>query len=65
MDINLGRPTAKIYQFPVRAMRRPGDETRTELRPTTTFDTPPEPVVYESGWYHGEAIAEERRNVKQ
>lgn len=63
MDINLGRPTAKIYQFPVRAMRRPGDDGRT--RPTTPFDAPPSPVVYESGWYHGAAIAEERRDAKQ
>lgn len=66
MDANLGRPSAKIYQFPVRAMRPAGYDNRSAIDAATAFDAPPAPqIIYDGGWYHAEAIAEDRRDHKQ
>lgn len=66
MNANLGQPTAKIYQFPLHAVRRSGELRRGDVRTLTRFDAASQPVVdYEGAWYHAEAIAEERRDRKQ
>jgi Protein of unknown function (DUF2735) len=55
------RTTATIYQFPVggRAalVRRPG-----EVKPTDLSDYPA--VDFGSGWYHDDAIEEDKRKVE-
>jgi hypothetical protein len=52
MTTSVNRPTAKIYQFPVggRASQTFGREP--------SLPTPATPVIYESAWYHAEAVSD-------
>jgi len=66
MNTNLGRPTAKIFQFPVRAARRSEERRGGEVRALPRFNAAPRPEIVDDGaWYHAEAIADERRDAKQ
>ena len=64
MMTNLGRESAKIYQFPTRAQLsgngRPGKiKSAVELN-AVQYATP----SFGSGWYHEAAIREAERNNK-
>jgi hypothetical protein len=50
MGTSVNRPSAKIYQFPV------GGRASLALGREPSIPTPATPVIYESAWYHAEAI---------
>ena len=64
MKTNLGRESAKIYQFPAKSgLRADGRRSKTKF----ADDLSTLPIVettYGSGWYHDAAIREENRNHK-
>ncbi len=62
MGIELQRNSATIYKFPTNGRR---SSAREAARPMTVeeFEAERYPVVdFGAGWYHAEAIAEDRRN---
>jgi hypothetical protein len=50
MSTSVSRPSATIYQFPV------GGRASAALERDGATKAPPVPVIYESVWYHAEAI---------
>ncbi|MBL0370966.1 DUF2735 domain-containing protein [Rhizobium sp. KVB221] len=54
MTTGVNRPSATIYQFPVGGRATLALGKAAEKGPTA----PIEPVIYESAWYHEEAIKE-------
>jgi hypothetical protein len=64
MTTNLGRESAKIYQFPTRTPLS-GNGLRGKTKSTTDLKTVQLPAVsFGSGWYHEAAIRDEDRNHK-
>ena len=56
MSEKLQRPTATIYQFPVRTRASLGDLPRPQVKDRLADSV--ERTVYGSGWYHEAAILE-------
>lgn len=50
MTTSADRPTATIYKFPV------GGRASLSLGRESAAPSPAKPVIYESAWYHAEAI---------
>jgi hypothetical protein len=64
MTMNLGRESAKIYQFPTKVPLS-ADARRTKVKSTVDLkNTPPIEITYGSGWYHDAAIREADRDHK-
>jgi hypothetical protein len=53
MSTSFTRPSATIYQFPV------GGRANLALGREASAPTPPQPVIYESAWYHAEAVKDQ------
>jgi hypothetical protein len=58
MSANLERGSAKIYPFPARGRFAPN--ARREDAVANYTSTPIPTVTFGSGWYHEEAVQEER-----
>ena len=64
MKTNLGRESAKIYQFPLKGALLAG-QGRAKIKAATDLASLPiVEVSYGSGWYHDAAIREDSRTHK-
>jgi hypothetical protein len=62
MGIELHRESAKIYKFPTKG-RRSSDREAVRPMSVAEFEAQRYPVVEcGAGWYHAEAVADDRRN---
>jgi hypothetical protein len=62
MSSNLEQRTAKIYEFPTRALA--AVKFRQELNVIAAREAAGVKVAYGSGWYHDSAIEDEARGLK-